>query len=193
MVKIAGYVKQREPKWPYIIIVALIALLFFGGLFSVSLLREWWHGLMVRRPSPTEIKLPPAAPVVTPEAAKPVVQPASPAAASSSGITVEKITLTSAITEDNQPADDLAEVAVKETPTVYCYTRVSSKDLPEKISHVWIAPGGKTIAEIKLDVSSRPSVSWSYISLYGASAGNWEVQVRSADGNILAKKDFTTN
>jgi hypothetical protein len=183
MVKIAGYVKQREPKWPYFVIIVLIALLFFGGLFSVSLLREWWHGWLRSRPSPTEIKPPPpAAPLVTPEAA----------AVGASATTVEVLALTSAITEDNRPADDLTAVAIKETPTVYCYTRVSSRDLPDKITHVWLAPGGQTIAEIKLDVSSRPSVSWSYINISGQRVGQWQVRVEAEDGTVLAKKDFTT-
>jgi len=189
MVKIAGYVKQREPKWPYIIIIGSIVLLFFGGLFSVSLLRDWWHGLTSGRPNPTEIKLPPVALVVTTEVARPA---ATSVAASTAAITVDRIALTSAITDDNKPTDDLAQVAIAQTPTVYCYNRVSSANIPEKITHVWIAPGGKTIAEIKLDVNSRPSVSWSYISLYRAPAGKWEVQVRSADGQVLASKVFTT-
>jgi len=187
MVKIAGYVKQREPKWPYFVIIVLLALLFFGGLFSVSLLRERWHGWLRSRPGPTEVTLPPTAPLVTPEAA-PAVQPAPSAA---SAITVEVLVLTSAITDNKRPADDLTAVAIKETPTVYCYTRVSSRDLPDEITHVWLAPGGKTIAGIKLDVNSRPSISWSYINISGQRAGQWQVRVETKDGTVLAKKDFT--
>jgi len=103
---------------------------------------------------------------------------------------VENITFTSDINEGNKPADELESVSINETGKIYCYTRVNSPTVPQSIRHVWVDPDGKIIADIKLNVSSRPTDTWSFISIYGMKPGKLQVQVKTAQGEILAKRDL---
>lgn len=77
-----------------------------------------------------------------------------------------------------------------ENGRLYCYSRLTLTDLPQKIRHVWQAPNGKIAAEIKLTITRSPQSVWSYVSSYGYPPGMWQVKVEAADGTIITSKSF---
>lgn len=177
MTKIAGYASRSEAKWPYVLVITLIL------LAAVAVLLAFIPEGGEKTPVKEAKKSKPISQPATPEA-KPVIENA--------GIKVEKIVFTSELDDSNQPTDELENISLKENGTVYCYARISSSGDSRSIRHVWINPAGAVVADVKLNVSSRPHDTYSYISLYGAKAGKWELQVRTVDDQIVAQRGFTT-
>ena len=180
MTRLTGYAKKDEPKWFYALVLLLVLVVVLAGLFGFSAFYRWLERQVesAGQPKPTTT-------TTTPASASPET-----AAVSRSGITVEKIVFTSAIDEANQPTDDLLALSPGEVGTLYCYTRISSQQLPQVISHVWVDPGGAEVAEIKLTLTKRQADTYSYISLYGAKSGSWELQVKDASGGMIGRKSF---
>lgn len=176
MSKITGYARQDEPTWLYISLALLalgvIAALLYGG----SAFYRWAESgsaarLKAAATKPAEIKV------------------AQPAVEIKTGVTVERITFTSELDEDNQPTDDLSELAAADTNTLYCSTRIKS-DKAQTVRHVWLRPDGKIAADITLHLGTQTVDTYSYISLYGAQKGAWQMQVRNERDEVVAGKTF---
>ncbi|MFA5112873.1 MAG: DUF2914 domain-containing protein [Candidatus Margulisiibacteriota bacterium] len=185
MSKITGYARQDEPTWLYISLALLalgvIAALLYGG----SAFYRWVESgsaarLKAAETKPAEIKV--AQPAVEVKAA---VGPAG----ALGGVTVERITFTSELDEDNQPSDDLSELSTADTNTLYCSTRIKS-DKAQAVRHVWLRPDGKIAADITLHLGTQTVDTYSYISLYGAQKGDWQMQVRNERDEVVAGKTF---
>jgi hypothetical protein len=185
MSKITGYARQDEPKWLYF----AIALLALGavGLFMISgsALYRWAESgsaarLQAAENKPAELKVPEPAPEL-----KAAIGPAGELG----GITVERLTFTSGLDESNQPTDDLSELSLAETNTLYCATRIKS-DKAQVVRHVWLRPDGKIAADITLNLGPQTVETYSYISLYGAPKGVWQMEVRNERDEVVARKTF---
>ena len=70
---------------------------------------------------------------------------------------------------------------------IYCWTRITSQNVPTTIKHVWYADGEKA-AEVPLNINYPSVRTWSSKAV---SAGKWRVEVVSETGDVLASTDFT--
>ena len=197
MSKIIGYTSKKDPKWLYIVLSLLGIIILFTLIFIITLARDWIESEVNKRSlAATTTK---TLSVSTTTTVVKVVIPTTTLAVKKSepvqteeneaGITVEKIVFASDI-DGNLPADNLDQVSAAEQGKIYCYTRVNSQTLPQVIHHVWIDPDGQSFADIELDLSHNPADTWSYISLAGEKTGDWELQVQTTDGTVLAKRNF---
>lgn len=168
MTKIAGYARQREAKWPYVILITLVLLACVAVLLSFVPQENQKTPAKAKTAATTSTTVATVAAVTTTTAAV-TATTQRPAAGA---VTIEEISLK------------------KEEGMMYCYTTVSSPTVPRVIRHVWIDPAGETVAEINLTISRSPQDTYSYISLYGAKHGNWEVQVRTDKDEVVTRKNF---
>lgn len=183
MVKITGYAKKKEPRLLNALLAITALLLVAGAVYIVYSIATWVNSLVVLEPQPAEVKIP-AVTVISRE-----VEYLAPTKSRSAEVTVGKMVITSKVNDRNLPTDNLENVSISQG-IVYCYTRINCPDVPATIRHVWVDSRGKVFAEIPLQISNRSADTWSYISLYGAKAGEWEVQVRKTDNSIVAEKKF---
>ncbi len=200
MVRFAGYARKSEPKWPYFLIglAAIVAVILV--LFVISLITQWLEA-EINKPVTTTVTTTSsssttstAAPTTSTTRPHEKPKPNSTAVIVSekSGLKVTRLAIASGV-EGSQPVDDLAEISAGETGRVYCYTSFENEDGPQAVKHVWIGPGGGTVAEVELTARGGASATWSYINISGQRVGQWQVRVEAEDGTVLAKKGFSTN
>jgi hypothetical protein len=101
---------------------------------------------------------------------------------------VEEMEICSAV-EDRQPsgADTTFSATLEQ---LYCFTKIVGAEGETSISHVWYT-GDEEKAKVDLTVKSENWRTWSSKKIIPEWAGNWRVDVVSADGEILASKKFT--
>ena len=199
MTIIKGYALRQPPKWPYFLAMAVVVLGGFAILIGVIPAEE-------NKPVPSTAIVGTAEAISTSSQAttssttvttattlpkvtattQPVVSSVLPAAGDVTR--VARIVFASRIGDYNQPTDNLTEVAAGQTGTLYCYTKITCPNPPETVHHVWLAPGGKVFFDIPLTLRNQTADTYSYISLSGEQPGIWELQVRNARGEVLAKR-----
>jgi len=103
--------------------------------------------------------------------------------------------------DEAQPAVQLAEAVVcqdvvdrapvgsgdvfaKEVPKVYCFTRVVGAEEGTQLTHNWYYKGTLK-ASVKLNVRSSNYRTWSSKTMMPEWAGEWMVEILSADGKPL--------
>lgn len=180
-----GYAKRPEPTWFYAAIASLAVVIGSVLIFGYIGVNQWFESLSEIKPAAApEVKEMAAPAVITKE----VEAKAKAPAYTGGGIEgLEKIILTSKIV-NNQPIDNLDEFSLS-AGTIYCYTKLAGSS-PEPIRHVWVDPDGAIAADIKLNIARSSAYTWSYINLYGAKAGQWEIHIKAADGTSIASKQF---
>lgn len=189
MVRFSGYVKKDEPKWFYLLV-------FFGGAFLLLSLLSVIS--FFSRPVDPLSTLASSTISTTTVAATTTTLAAATAATTitinhhtssqtGEGLKVEKLLFTSALSADNQPVEDILEIS-SAANRLYCFMTVSSSQLPQELRHVWLGPAGEVWAEIPLNIKHSPVNTWSYVSLAGKRAGEWQLQVKDASGKTLASK-----
>lgn len=199
MTRLTGYARQEAPKWLSALIVVIVLLAIVLIFWGFSAVYNWLENKGSEEPVDTSTTI--TSTTIVSTTVIPVtttLRPAKEAAVSlpvkdNSGLKVEAITFSSGIDEANQPVDQLESVNLKETGTLYCFTRISGAAVPQKIKHVWLAPDGHVVAEIELTLRTRPAVTYSYVSLSGGRRGRWQFQVRTMAGAVVARKDFLAN
>ena len=179
MVRITGYAKRPEPKWPYVVLFIAGLFIFFAIISLVAFV-----GNLLQKSGSTVVEKKVEVIELMPNAQ----EPPSPLV---SGLSVEAVVFTSEINEQNQPANEIKEISQSQHQRVYCYTRIESAVVPEAVRHVWIDPEGKILAEISIDVLNQPGNVWSYISLADKKVGSWTVEIRSNEGQWLASRRLT--
>ena len=75
------------------------------------------------------------------------------------------------------------DVFAKEVPKVYCFTRVVGAE-GTQLTHNWYYKGGLK-ASVKLNVRSSNYRTWSSKTMMPEWAGEWMVEILSADGKPL--------
>jgi hypothetical protein len=104
-------------------------------------------------------------------------------------VTVAEMVLSMGIFK-RQPVGPTTQVSL-EQGRIYTWTRIKAQNPPTSIKHVYYHLG-KKIVEVPLEINASSYRTWSYKSLPGTWAlGQWRVEVLSADGTLLASKDFT--
>jgi len=199
MVRFTGYVKKEDPKWLSILFYAIVILLAIAIIFGITYLAQWFGTVSERKAELAETSTTTSTTIMTTTISIPtttvtvsILKGAGTLEelAAKADVSVEKIVLTSKI-ESNLPTDNLENISTTEHGTVYCYTRINCSVIPQAIKHVWVDPSGSTFAEIKLNITRNTVDTWSYVSLYGSETGNWQVQVRKINDELITKRDFT--
>lgn len=182
MVGFSGYSKRPEPKWPY----ALLAILALVLLCVVVFYKE------PKKDNNTKIlpKKEKAAVKSIAEKNKDKLSPPKKEekkeAKSIAGITIDRMVITPGINLTDLLMD-LSEFSKKQGGKVYCFTKVSAVDIPNAIRHVWIDPNGRAVVDTKIDITNSPANVWSYINASGKKSGEWQIIVKTLDGDILSK------
>lgn len=70
---------------------------------------------------------------------------------------------------------------------LYCFSEI--KGGADKVIHVWIH-GDKELAKMELPVRGERWRTWSVKSIAPKLTGAWKVEVRGADGTVLATASF---
>jgi len=73
---------------------------------------------------------------------------------------------------------------------VWFWTLITGGTPDDRISHVWLHDG-KEVVTVGLSVGGDHWRTWSNKTLHPGSAGNWVVEARGVDGNVLARAEFT--
>jgi nitrogen fixation protein FixH len=114
-----------------------------------------------------------------------VAQAPEQAAQAPKSYQVEKIALGTGVESRELVGEATAfDVSVRR---VYCWTKISSQNVPATIKHVWYA-GDETAADVPLDIKYPTTRTWSSKVIW---AGKWRVEVVSETGEVLASTDFT--
>jgi hypothetical protein len=100
-------------------------------------------------------------------------------------IQVEKIALGTSL-ESRELVGEATEFDVS-AGRIYCWTRITSENVPTTIKHVWYADAEKA-AEVPLNIKYPTTRTWSSKAIW---AGKWRVDVVSETGDVLASTDFT--
>jgi hypothetical protein len=73
---------------------------------------------------------------------------------------------------------------------VYLWSRLGGGQEGDGIVHVWML-NGEEIQAIDLHVDASNWRTWSYKTLFDGMAGDWTVEIRTADGDLLGSYGFT--
>ena len=210
MVRFAGYAKKEDPKWVAIFVYLIMLLVIFMGLFGIVLLSQWLGNWLERKETAAtststtttatiigatttlQARLTPSTMVLTLATVAEMGKEKASSIVVEEGIKIERIVITSKV-ENNLPTDELENVSISKQPKIYASTRVICSNPPQPIKHIWLDPNGHVFAEIDLSLSRNSSDTYSYISIYNASQGSWQFQVKDAKGNILGKKEFSVS
>lgn len=72
----------------------------------------------------------------------------------------------------------------KETPKLYCFTKVVGARHPTSITHLWYNKG-LLQSKVRLEVNSAAWRTWSSLEMSPEKVGEWMVEVVSEDGVAL--------
>lgn len=178
-----GYAKRPQPRWPYILIATVVFLLLLTGFIIFISSESTVPKVETTTTTTTTTSITTSITTLT------TLTPTLTVESQTREIWVERIGITSGVDNRNQPVDNLSKVSSKEGGLVYCYTRIHCSP-PQVVRHVWFDPDGREFAEIRLNISTSSQDTWSYVSLYGARTGKWQVQVKTEKNEIVAKRDF---
>src|SRR5206468_12184698 len=92
---------------------------------------------------------------------------------------VEKIALGTGV-EARELVGEATEFDVS-VGRIYCWTRITSQNVPATIKHVWYADG-EQVAEVPLNINFPSVRTWSSKAI---AAGKWKVEVVSETGDVL--------
>ncbi|MFH1386470.1 MAG: DUF2914 domain-containing protein [bacterium] len=194
MAVFAGHVKKKDPKWPYIIVITLVILTLWLVISFVSYFSRLAEDQIgkVEVKATTTIAPTREAEVLTLTTSLPEQKERPPENALNASLSVSKISFTSQIADNYLPADEIDSVDPVAQTQVYCYTVVDNPGDKQTIHHVWTNPAGVVVADIPLELLKQPANTWSFVTISGYNPGKWEVQVKTDDGQVIARKSFTT-
>ncbi|MBI4063736.1 MAG: DUF2914 domain-containing protein [Elusimicrobia bacterium] len=87
-----------------------------------------------------------------------------------------------------QPADPNT-VFPQDSGFLVLWTKVTAKQAPTAITHVWYYLG-KEVMRVKLDVKSPRYRTWSRKTIEPDQQGKWKAEVLGPDGTVLAAVEF---
>jgi len=73
---------------------------------------------------------------------------------------------------------------------VWFWTRVVGGEAGDRVHHVWLKDGEEML-QVGLSIGGSHWRTYSHKTLHPGSAGSWTVEVRDADGQVLARDEFT--
>lgn len=110
----------------------------------------------------------------------------APLAAQETGVSVEIAIGRDVV--DRQPVDT-ASVFPADVGKLWCWTRVSGAE-GTTIEHVWLR-GAEEMAAVPLNIGGSTWRTYTSKNIEPSWTGEWRVEVRDANGNVLAAKTFT--
>ncbi len=84
----------------------------------------------------------------------------------------------------------VANMFMSSVERVYAWTRIEGADGETMIHHVWIHEGVER-ADIELRIGGSPWRTWSNKAVPPEWTGDWRVEVRDGEGNVLETLRFT--
>jgi len=87
--------------------------------------------------------------------------------------------------ESREPVDASKEFEAS-VARVFCWTKLSAKNPPVTVKHVWYKSGRKLL-EVPWTLSDSSGRYW---SVKNVSSGDWTVEVVGADGEVLGSASF---
>ena len=90
---------------------------------------------------------------------------------------------------DRMPVDANTTFA-SDVGRLYCWTRITGAEGETTVHHVWIH-GDEERADLELRVGASPWRTWSNKAIVPEWTGDWRVEVRDAEGNVLETIRFT--
>lgn len=91
--------------------------------------------------------------------------------------------------ENRIPLDTLAQFDL-DVERIYLWTRVSGYPDQTKLRHVWLH-NGQERADVELTIKADPWRTWSYKTMIPGWAGEWEVKIVGANGDVIKTVNFT--
>ena len=79
--------------------------------------------------------------------------------------------------------------AFNEGSRVYFFTWVVGGDAEDHVTHVWIREEEEKF-RIDLNIGGPSWRTWSYKTMHPGSVGNWTVEARDGEGNVLESMSF---
>ena len=92
---------------------------------------------------------------------------------------------------DRMPVDADTTFA-SDVGRLYCWTRITGAEGQTTVHHVWIH-GDEERADLELNVGAASWRTWSNKAIMAEWTGDWRVEVRDADGNVLETIRFTVS
>ena len=148
---------------------------------------------MVQKDIATPDNVQPVGAEALPEAQKPAMQ-LTKLSQVSRGVEIDTNFVTRAVltvaVEDREPVDVLvSDVYTNQfNDQLYFFTEISDIT-PQQVSHVWFF-NGVQIIEIMLDITSTHFRTYSSKTIDEQQMGDWQVQLRDSNQQILAQKTF---
>lgn len=105
--------------------------------------------------------------------------------AQEAGLKIVRDVLASSV-ENREPVEATAPIATSVGQLFY-FTEIEGG--PATIQHVWLWEG-RTMATVTLDVRTPRYRTWSSKRLQPEWTGQWRVEARTSDGNVLSFKEF---
>jgi hypothetical protein len=78
----------------------------------------------------------------------------------------------------------------EEETQAFFWTLVTGGKDGDRIQHVWLHEGTEVVS-VGLSIGGAHWRTYSRKNLYKGSVGSWVVEARDADGNVLARSEFT--
>lgn len=104
-----------------------------------------------------------------------------------SEITVEDIQICLSV-EDRIPSGSKTIFSAN-IEKLYCFTKLKSTQDADSIVHVWLY-NDRVMATIELNTRAKIWRTWSSKRILPSWKGKWRVDIETAEGNLLASKEF---
>lgn len=162
-----------------------------AGIVLLAALGTWWSAERESAvpEAPPPLPDPPAAePTIEPPLAPAPDSPPPPPPPTPDRVLVVTEHGVGTAVEDHRligPSDRFAEGS-----RVWFWTRVEGGAAGDSVTHVWIR-GGREILAVPLEIGGPHWRTQSSHTLVAGSAGEWTVEARDDEGNVLARDSFT--
>jgi hypothetical protein len=107
-----------------------------------------------------------------------------PAASADSPVTLDRLVFARGV-QSREPVGAAREFEAA-VSRVFCWTKLSAKNPPATVRHVWYKEGQKLL-EVPLTVNHSSGRYW---SVKQVSPGNWTVEVVDASGEVFGAASF---
>lgn len=104
--------------------------------------------------------------------------------------TVKRATMTSGL-ENREPVDENSEFD-NSIGKVFCFSEIETDESPTTVTHVWFY-GEKIMAEVSLQINGKRWRTKSSKNILKSWTGDWKVEIRDQEGNVLKELKFTIN
>ena len=107
--------------------------------------------------------------------------------AATSALKIEKAVVAKGV-ENREPVEP-GDSFPANVGRLFCFVKITGATSPTEIKFIWMK-GDSSMGEIAQTVSASPWRTWSSKSIDKSWTGDWKVEVRDADNNLLTTVNF---